>query len=285
MRLWPLKNSRTAKVRGWVFVWGFFIVRPFRIFISLGLVPKPMTAYKPFLYFPLFFSSVENEEVKETTLRELKMLRTLKQENIVELKEAFRRRGKLYLVFEYVEKVNIFYGLSLYDLRTDVLPGNSVFLCFLPPEHAWAARGATQRCAEREGAQLHLPVNPSNSLVPQARHSSPRWNIPLLHYYFCLSVCLQEMSLKQFWIVFIHTEKMPCEKSLFWWWVTSYSLSGGRTNLFRPPQRQNDPAFCSEGRLLLNVCQRFVLFSISAEFATHMASCAKAAYAADRGGD
>lgn len=34
------------------------------------------------------------------------MLRTLKQENIVELKEAFRRRGKLYLVFEYVEKVH-----------------------------------------------------------------------------------------------------------------------------------------------------------------------------------
>lgn len=44
--------------------------------------------------------------MKETTLRELKMLRTLKQENIVELKEAFRRRGKLYLVFEYVEKVH-----------------------------------------------------------------------------------------------------------------------------------------------------------------------------------
>uniref|UniRef100_A0A8C2HMG7 Cyclin dependent kinase like 5 n=1 Tax=Cyprinus carpio TaxID=7962 RepID=A0A8C2HMG7_CYPCA len=46
----------------------------------------------------------KNEEVKETTMRELKMLRTLKQENIVELKEAFRQRGKLYLVFEYVEK-------------------------------------------------------------------------------------------------------------------------------------------------------------------------------------
>lgn len=37
------------------------------------------------------------------------MLRTLKQENIVELKEAFRRRGKLYLVFEYVEKVCFHY--------------------------------------------------------------------------------------------------------------------------------------------------------------------------------
>lgn len=35
------------------------------------------------------------------------MLRTLKQENIVELKEAFRRRGKLYLVFEYVERVSL----------------------------------------------------------------------------------------------------------------------------------------------------------------------------------
>ncbi|XP_061608506.1 cyclin-dependent kinase-like 5 isoform X2 [Phyllopteryx taeniolatus] len=51
-----------------------------------------------------FKDSEENEEVKETTLRELKMLRTLKQDNIVELKEAFRRRGKLYLVFEYVER-------------------------------------------------------------------------------------------------------------------------------------------------------------------------------------
>lgn len=52
-------------------------------------------------------SFTENEEVKETTLRELKMLRTLKQDNIVELKEAFRRRGKLYLVFEYVERVSL----------------------------------------------------------------------------------------------------------------------------------------------------------------------------------
>lgn len=51
-------------------------------------------------------SFTENEEVKETTLRELKMLRSLKQDNIVELKEAFRRRGKLYLVFEYVERVS-----------------------------------------------------------------------------------------------------------------------------------------------------------------------------------
>ncbi|KAG7391261.1 hypothetical protein PHYPSEUDO_005210 [Phytophthora pseudosyringae] len=50
----------------------------------------------------------ENEEedpmVRKTTLREVKMLRFLKHGNIVALKEAFRRKGRLYLVFEYVEK-------------------------------------------------------------------------------------------------------------------------------------------------------------------------------------
>ncbi|KAL5012495.1 hypothetical protein ScPMuIL_011046 [Solemya velum] len=51
-----------------------------------------------------FKDSEENEDVRRTTLRELKMLRALKQENIVDLREAFRRKGKLYLVFEYMEK-------------------------------------------------------------------------------------------------------------------------------------------------------------------------------------
>lgn len=56
-----------------------------------------------------FLLIAENDDVKRTTLRELKMLRTLKQENIVELREAFRRKGKLYLVFEYVERVSVFW--------------------------------------------------------------------------------------------------------------------------------------------------------------------------------
>lgn len=51
-----------------------------------------------------FKDGEENEDVRRTTLRELKMLRSLKQENIVDLREAFRRKGKLYLVFEYVER-------------------------------------------------------------------------------------------------------------------------------------------------------------------------------------
>ncbi|XP_022111378.1 cyclin-dependent kinase-like 5 isoform X3 [Acanthaster planci] len=60
-------------------------------------------------HLPVLFHSAkliltDNEGVRRTTLRELKVLRQLKQENIVELREAFRRRGKLYLVFEYVER-------------------------------------------------------------------------------------------------------------------------------------------------------------------------------------
>lgn len=37
----------------------------------------------------------DDEMVRKTTLREVKMLRMLKQNNIVELKEAFRRKNKL----------------------------------------------------------------------------------------------------------------------------------------------------------------------------------------------
>jgi cyclin-dependent kinase-like len=51
-----------------------------------------------------FKESEEDEQVRRTTMRELRVLRQLKHENIVNLVEAFRRRGKLYLVFEYVER-------------------------------------------------------------------------------------------------------------------------------------------------------------------------------------
>jgi hypothetical protein len=40
-------------------------------------------------------SPAEDEVVRRTTLREVKLLRMLRQESIVELKEAFRRKNKL----------------------------------------------------------------------------------------------------------------------------------------------------------------------------------------------
>ena len=51
-----------------------------------------------------FKESEEDEVVRKTIVREVKVLRMLKHENIVQLKEAFRRQGKLYLVFEYVDR-------------------------------------------------------------------------------------------------------------------------------------------------------------------------------------
>ena len=47
---------------------------------------------------------VEDETVRKTTMREVKVLKMLKNENIVNLIEAFRRKGKLYLVFEFVDR-------------------------------------------------------------------------------------------------------------------------------------------------------------------------------------
>lgn len=57
-----------------------------------------------FVAIKKFKESEEDECVKKTTLREVKILKSLKHENIVQLKEAFRRKGRLYLVFEYVDK-------------------------------------------------------------------------------------------------------------------------------------------------------------------------------------
>ncbi|KAM3127600.1 hypothetical protein pb186bvf_020305 [Paramecium bursaria] len=51
-----------------------------------------------------FKGSEDDEGIKKTILREVKILKMIKQDNVVRLKEAFRRKGKLYLVLEYVDR-------------------------------------------------------------------------------------------------------------------------------------------------------------------------------------
>ena len=64
-----------------------------------------------------FKETEDDEVVRKNIQREVKMLRTLKNKNIVDLKEAFKRyegcctffkhplrKGRIYLVFEYVER-------------------------------------------------------------------------------------------------------------------------------------------------------------------------------------
>ena len=67
------------------------------------------------------------------------MLRMLKYKNIVTLKEAFKRKGRLYLVFEYVEK-NLLEVLEENSVGIDVsllahCPnnrlGSTLAVCFL----------------------------------------------------------------------------------------------------------------------------------------------------------
>ena len=49
------------------------------------------------------FKYLENELEIKTMKRELRMLQILRHENIVEFREAFKRKGTLFLVFEYME--------------------------------------------------------------------------------------------------------------------------------------------------------------------------------------
>ena len=55
-----------------------------------------------------FKDTEDDETVRKTILREVKILRMLKHENIVSLREAFRRNKRLYLVFEYGKKIKYF---------------------------------------------------------------------------------------------------------------------------------------------------------------------------------
>ena len=51
-----------------------------------------------------FKDSEDNDcNVKKTTTREIKILRMLDHQNIVRLKQALRKKGIIYLVFEHLE--------------------------------------------------------------------------------------------------------------------------------------------------------------------------------------
>lgn len=100
-----------------------------------------------------FKESEDDEIVRKTTLREVKILRMLKHENIVELREAFRRKGKLYLVFEYVEK-------NLLEILEQQPSG-------LPPElvrkYIYQLCRAINWCHEHD--VVHRDIKPENLLI------------------------------------------------------------------------------------------------------------------------
>lgn len=72
-----------------------------------------------------FKDSEDDEITRKTTMREIKILKMMKHENIVQLKEAFRRKGKLYVVFEYVDK-------NLLEILEDC--GNGIAVSYKQPD-------------------------------------------------------------------------------------------------------------------------------------------------------
>jgi cyclin-dependent kinase-like len=91
--------------------------------------------------------------VRKTTLREVKILRLLRHRNVVSLLEAFRRKGKLFLVFEYVEK-NLLEVLEEHPtgLPRDVVRRYIFQLCLAIE---WCHRNSV----------IHRDIKPENLLV------------------------------------------------------------------------------------------------------------------------
>lgn len=50
-----------------------------------------------------FKETDDDELIRKTTVREIKVLRSLRHKNIVELQEAFKKKGLVHLVFEYLD--------------------------------------------------------------------------------------------------------------------------------------------------------------------------------------
>ena len=66
-----------------------------------------------------FKDSDEDDQVRKTALREVRLLKQLRHENVVRLTEVFRRKGKLYLVFErtILEDLEHMDGLSAEETK------------------------------------------------------------------------------------------------------------------------------------------------------------------------
>ncbi|OQR81823.1 cyclin-dependent kinase-like [Thraustotheca clavata] len=100
-----------------------------------------------------FKESDEDEQVRKTAMREIRILKQLKHENIVNLIEVFRRKGKLYLVFEYVEKTI----LEEIEKNPEGLEPNAIRSLM------WQLIRAIHYCHEHN--IIHRDIKPENLLV------------------------------------------------------------------------------------------------------------------------
>lgn len=137
-----------------------------------------------------FKESDEDELVRKTTLREVKILRLLKEEtHVVHLLEAFRRKGKLYLVFEYVgcNLLDVLeaqpQGLDMEDVRRMIFTlllgirachSNSVIHRDIKPENLLLHPDNTLRLCDFGFARIYNPsMNDLTDYVATRWYRSP----------------------------------------------------------------------------------------------------------------
>ncbi|KAI9330320.1 kinase-like domain-containing protein [Obelidium mucronatum] len=105
-----------------------------------------------------FKESEDDLQIRKTALREVRMLKQLKHDNIVNLIEVFRRKGKLYLVFEHVDHT-ILEDLDKnpYGLSDDRGPNGTVRKCM------WQLLKAMDYLHSHH--VIHRDIKPENILV------------------------------------------------------------------------------------------------------------------------
>ncbi len=101
----------------------------------------------------------EDSHVRKTMFREIKVLQEYRHDNIVNLREVFREKGKLYLIFDYIERT-LLEELQAHQPAEEESAG-------LPPEQAKLFTYQMLRAISYLHSKkvLHRDVKPENLLI------------------------------------------------------------------------------------------------------------------------